>query len=75
MDPFGAVWRVPPSFVDPGPKLRVLIIAIGEWPKMAKKLCEPRKMTHSSETEFFWSGPNGKVVCPVDNNCDSKTKT
>ena len=27
---------VPPSFVDLGPKLRVLIIVIGEWPEMAK---------------------------------------
>ena len=27
---------VPPSFVDLGPKLRVLIILIGEWPEMAK---------------------------------------
>ena len=26
----------PPSFVNHGPKLRVLIIAIGHWPKMAK---------------------------------------
>ena len=38
-------------------------------------------MTHSSETEFVWDGPNGKVValgilviCPVDKNHDSKTK-
>ena len=38
-------------------------------------------MTHSSETEFVWDGPNGKVValgilviCPVDKNPDSKTK-
>ena len=27
---------VPTSFVDLGPKLRVLIILIGEWPEMAK---------------------------------------
>ena len=27
---------VPPSFVDLGPKLRVLIILTGEWPEMAK---------------------------------------
>ena len=40
---------VPLSFVDHGPKLRVLTIAIGEWPKMAKKRVEPRKMTHTSE--------------------------
>ena len=22
------------------------------------------KMTHTSETEIFWGGPNGKVVAP-----------
>ena len=30
----------------------------------AKNRGEPRKMTHSSETEIFWGGPNGKVVAP-----------
>ena len=38
---------VPPSFVDDGPKLRILIIAKWEWPKMAKNLVEPQKMTPS----------------------------
>ena len=47
----------------------------------AKNRGEPRNMTHSSETEFFWGGPNGKVVAPcilviypVDKYCDSKAK-
>ena len=48
---------VPPSFVDHGPKLRVLILANCQKPKMAKNRGEHRKMTHSSETEIFsgWS--------------------
>ena len=49
---------------------------------MAKNQGEPRKMTHTSEAEFFWGDdPNRKVVapgilvsCPVDKNRDSKTK-
>ena len=64
---------VTPTLVENGPKLRVLITVIGEWPKTAKNRGEPRKMTYSSETEFFWGGPNEKVVapdilviCPVD---------
>ena len=44
---------VPPSFVDHGPKLRVLIIAKCHRPEMAQNLGEPRKMTQSSETESF----------------------
>ena len=32
---------VPPSFVENGPKLRVLIIAKWEWPEMAKNRGEP----------------------------------
>ena len=40
---------VPLSFVDHGPKLRVLILAIGDWSEMAKTRGEPRKMTHTSE--------------------------
>ena len=42
---------------------------------------EPRKMTHSSEMEFFWGGLNGKVVapgtlviCPIDKNRGYHTK-
>ena len=27
---------VPPGFFDQGPKLRVVILAIGDWPEMAK---------------------------------------
>ena len=42
-------WTAPPSFVDHGPRLRVLITAKWEWPETAKKQGEPRKMTHSSE--------------------------
>ena len=38
---------VPPSFVDHGPKLRVLILAIGDWPGLANNWGEPRKMTHT----------------------------
>ena len=34
-------------------KFRVQMIAKWEWPKMAKNWGEPRKMTHSSETEIF----------------------
>merc|ERR1712218_488129 len=48
---------VPPSFVEIGPKLRVLVPLTWEWPKLAKNRGEPQKMTPSSETEFFlgWS--------------------
>ena len=45
---------VPPSFVDNDPKVRVLILAIGKWPEMAKIRDEPRKMTPTSETEKFF---------------------
>ena len=63
---------VPPRFIENGPKLRVLIIVIGEWPETAKNRCEPQKMTHSLETEFFsgWSewessspGDTGDMPC------------
>ena len=51
-------------------------------PNMTKYWGEARKMTHSSETEFFWGGGlNGKVVapgilviCPVDKNRNYHTK-
>ena len=67
---------------DNGPKLRVLIVAKWEWPDTAKNRDQPRKMTHSSETEIFWEGVGmGKFlargvlgICPVDKNRDSKTK-
>ena len=54
---FWVARTVPPSFVDRGPKLRVLIIAKWEWPEMAKNQGEPQKMTHYSETDFLsgWS--------------------
>ena len=49
--------RVPPSFVETGPKLRVLIPLLWEWPERAKNNGEPRKMNPSLDTEFFlgWS--------------------
>ena len=49
---FLVAWTVPPNFVYHGPKSRVLILMIGHWPKMAKILDEPRKMTHTSEAEI-----------------------
>ena len=77
---FFMAWTVPPSFVENGPKLRVLIPLKWEWPKTAKNRGLPRKMTPSLETEIFWGGPNGKVValdilviCPVDKICDYHT--
>ena len=71
---------VPPSFVENGPKLRVLMIR--HKPPTAKNRREPRKMTHCSETKFFGGGSsNGKVVapgilviCSVDKNCNHHTK-
>ena len=50
---FLMAWTVPPSFVDDGPKLRVLILTKCYKPEMAKNQGEPRKMTHSSETEVL----------------------
>ena len=67
--------------VNDGPKLRVLTIVKWEWNEMAKNRAEPQKITHSSETEFFQVGPNGKIVapgtlviCPVDKNHNSETE-
>ena len=37
----------PTSLVENGPKLRILIVVIGEWPETAKNRGEPLKMTHS----------------------------
>ena len=68
---------VPPSCVDYAPKLRVLKLAIGHWPEMAKKREEPRKRTHTSETENFCGGSCSLgilVICLVDKNRDSNTK-
>ena len=66
---------VPLSFVEYDPKLRILIIVKWEWPETAKIRGEPRKMTHSSETEIFWRwseweccSPGILVICPVDKN-------
>ena len=53
---------VPPSFVDHGPKLRVLIQAIGHWPDITKNKDEPWKITHTSEMEIFLGvDPMGKL--------------
>ena len=72
---------IPPSFVEIGPKLRVVALLTRQWPKTAKNRGEPQKMTSSSETESFWGGPNGKVValgivviCPIDKNRGHHTK-
>ena len=45
------VTRMIPSFIDHGPKVGVLMIAIGDWPEMAKIRDEPRKIIPTSETE------------------------
>ena len=52
---------VPPSFVENGPKLRVLIIVIGEGPKTAKIRDEPQKMTYCAETNFLGLVQMGKL--------------
>ena len=55
---------VPPSFVEIGPKLRVLIPLTWEWPKRAKNRGEPQKMTPSSETEIFWGWSEWESCSP-----------
>ena len=51
-----------PSFVEIGPKLRVVAPLKWEWPKTAKNRGEPQKMTPSSETEnFLGVVPMGKL--------------
>ena len=56
---------IPPSFVEIGPKLRVVALLTRQWPKTAKNRVEPQKITPSSETEiFFGGGSNGKNVAP-----------
>ena len=53
---------IPPSFVEIGPKLRVVAPLKWEWPKTAKNRGEPQKMTPSSETEnFLGVVPMGKL--------------
>ena len=53
---------VPPSFVEIGPKLRVVALLTRQWPKTAKNRGEPQKMTPSSETEnFLGVVPMGKL--------------
>ena len=55
---------VPLSFVEIGPKLRVVAPLTWEWPKTAKNRCEPQKMTPSSETEFFLGWFQCKICSP-----------
>ena len=53
---------IPPSFVEIGPKLRVVAPLTWEWPKTAKNRGEPQKMTPSPETEIFLGVvPMGKL--------------
>ena len=53
---------IPPSFVEIGPKLRVVAPLTRQWPKTAKNRGEPQKMTPSSETEIFLGVvPMGKL--------------
>ena len=54
--------KVPPSFFEIGPKLRVGTPLSRHKPKTAKNGGEPQKMTPSSETEnFFGVAPMGKL--------------
>ena len=54
---------VPQSFVHHGPKLRIRMIAIGDWPEMAKKRDPhgktplPRKRKFFFRVENFWGSP------------------
>ena len=51
-----------PSFVEIGPKLRVVAPLTRRWPKTAKNRGEPQKMTPSPETEnFLGVVPMGKL--------------
>ena len=57
------VRTIPPSFVEIGPKLRVVALLTRQWPKTAKNRGEPQKMTPSSETEIFFGVVQmGKLV-------------
>ena len=71
----------PPTFVEGGPKLRVLIPLKWERSETAKNRGEPRKMPPSSEMEILlgWSqwkvvAPGILVICPVDKNRNYHTK-
>ena len=74
---------VPLSFVDHGLKLRVLILAIGDWPEMARNRGEPPENDpYLGNRNCFGGGLNRKVValgilviCPVDKNRASITKS
>ena len=50
------------SFVDFGPKVRVVALLSRHSPKMAKTRVEPQKMTCPLETGFFWGGSKWKIV-------------
>ena len=54
---------IPPSFVEIGPKLRVVALLTRQWPKTAKNRGEPQKMTHCSET-FFWGWSKWESCSP-----------
>ena len=59
---FLMVRTIPPSFVEIGPKLRVVAPLTWEWPKTAKNRGEPQKMTPSSKTaNFLGVVPMGKL--------------
>ena len=75
------VRTVPPSFVENGPKLRVLIPLKWEWPKRPKTGVTPENNPLLGNGIFLGGGPNGKVVapsivviCPIDKNRDHYTK-
>ena len=71
-----------PSFVENGPKLRVLIPLKWEWSETAENRGEPRKNDLLLGNKTWLGGsPNGKVVatgilliCPVDENRDYHTR-
>ena len=54
MDHFLVAWMVPLSFVDHGLKLRVLINAIGDWPRMAKVRPGGRKTPSRAAKRPYW---------------------
>ena len=72
---------VPPSFVDHGPKLRIRMIAIGDWPEMAKKTGRaPEKHPYLGNVDFFQGGnffgvvPGVLMICPFDQKLRFQTK-
>ena len=53
---------IPPSFVEIGPKLRVVAPLTRRWPKTAKNRGEPQKMNPSSETDIFLGWYSGYLL-------------